>query len=473
MFASPKLPLLVGLRSVCNEILRYKTSMENPLCQYILKKKIREAASTQVIKVFIAQNGGHPHDRRFLLFKIDHDIRYHPYCDDFGPMNMECTVRFIEKLDAEMVACARASCRQLVLSVDRGQRRLTNALMLLGCYLILKQDMTPDQVADRFSTILPEQLEDFRDATHLPADFGLTLRDCWGGVYRGKECGWIARPAHADSPLWGAIDIEEYAHYDNPCNADLHQLVPGRLIAFRGPHDLGGALYADDAASGIRRFSPAFYADVLSELGVSDVVQLNEEEYDAQAFAAAGIRHHRLVFEDCTEPPGPLVAAFLAIVGAARGAVAVHCKAGLGRTGTLIAVWMMKAHGFTARTAMGWLRVMRPGSVIGRQQHFLCLVQRIRDAQAAARRTGLALPRAASSPSLRGGSNGPPAQLPIGRDTSSTRTPCKNRESARISAIFINSDGCSCNGPMSIQRSAPLPMRRGAAAPYLRWSLRT
>ena len=32
----------------------------------------------------------------------------------------------------------------------------------------------------------------------------------------------------------------------------------------------------------------------------------------------------------------------------------------------------MKHHGFTAREAMGWLRIVRPGSVIGEQQHFLC-----------------------------------------------------------------------------------------------------
>ena len=57
-------------------------------------------------------------------------------------MNMECTIRFIEQLEDEMAACARISCRQLVLSVDHGQRQLTNALMLLGCYLILKQDFT-------------------------------------------------------------------------------------------------------------------------------------------------------------------------------------------------------------------------------------------------------------------------------------------------------------------------------------------
>jgi hypothetical protein len=33
---------------------------------------------------------------------------------------------------------------------------------------------------------------------------------------------------------------------------------------------------------------------------------------------------------------------------------------------------MMKHHGFTAREAMGWLRIVRPGSVIGEQQEFLC-----------------------------------------------------------------------------------------------------
>ena len=138
------------------------------------------------------------------------------------------------------------------------------------------------------------------------------------------------------------------------------------------------------------------------------MMRFNEEEYDARAFKAAGIRHHALAFEDCTEPPGPLVARFFAVVGGARGAVAVHCKAGLGRTGTLIALWMMRAHGFTARAAMGWLRVMRPGSVIGQQQGFLCRVQRIHEERAAARRAGLALPRAASSPSAYGAMRPPP-----------------------------------------------------------------
>ena len=51
--------------------------------------------------------------------------------------------------------------------------------------------------------------------------------------------------------------------------------------------------------------------------------------------------------------------------------MAVHCLAGLGRTGTLIALYLMKHLGFTANEAMGWIRICRPGSIIGPQQQFL------------------------------------------------------------------------------------------------------
>ena len=121
-----------------------------------------------------------------------------------------------------------------------------------------------------------------------------------------------------------------------------------------------------------RNFSPEHYADILRQFGVQAVVRLNSPHYDKERFLAAGIAVADLRFDDCTCPPVHVVAKFLALAESLPGALAVHCKAGLGRTGTLIALYMMKHHGFTARAAMGWLRVVRPGSVIGPQQAFLC-----------------------------------------------------------------------------------------------------
>jgi hypothetical protein len=82
------------------------------------------------------------------------------------------------------------------------------------------------------------------------------------------------------------------------------------------------------------------------------------------------------------------ILAFLDAVARADGAVAVHCREGLGRTGTLAAAHLMVAHGFSAREAMGWVRIMRPGSIVGEQQRFLCrlgdaLAERARDVPAA------------------------------------------------------------------------------------------
>lgn len=85
----------------------------------------------------------------------------------------------------------------------------------------------------------------------------------------------------------------------------------------------------------------------------------------------AGFDHHDLFFIDCSTPSDAIVEKFLKAAELTEGALAVHCLAGLGRTGTLIALWLMKHLDFTANEAIAWLRIVRPGSVIGPQQQYL------------------------------------------------------------------------------------------------------
>jgi len=88
-------------------------------------------------------------------------------------------------------------------------------------------------------------------------------------------------------------------------------------------------------------------------------------------FVRNNVNHTDLQFIDGSTPPDSIVKKFLEVSEAERGALAIHCKAGLGRTGTLIGIYAMKHFQFPAAYFIGWIRMARPGSILGPQQHYL------------------------------------------------------------------------------------------------------
>jgi atypical dual specificity phosphatase len=80
----------------------------------------------------------------------------------------------------------------------------------------------------------------------------------------------------------------------------------------------------------------------------------------------AGLMGVHLPVEDMTAPtPEQLAAAVGAIQRAAAAGLgaAVHCAAGLGRTGTVLACYFVATRGESAGAAVERVRSLRPGSV--------------------------------------------------------------------------------------------------------------
>lgn len=152
----------------------------------------------------------------------------------------------------------------------------------------------------------------------------------------------------------------------------MNWIIRGKILAFAGPQNRRQL-----QREGYYTLTPESYIPYFQQNKVGLVVRLNKRVYDEERFREAGIEHFEKYYLDGSCPPmhilQEIVAAFES-VPKTRG-FAVHCKAGLGRTGTCIGAYMMKHYKFTAAEAIGWMRICRPGMVIGPQQHFLQDIQ--------------------------------------------------------------------------------------------------
>lgn len=223
----------------------------------------------------------------------------------------------------------------------------------------------------------------FRDAGYSQADYSLTIQDIVYGVWKAKEEGLVGLKE---------FSLEEYEKYERVDMGDFNWVSPD-FLAFASPQHQpthifqpSEALYSQlpRSVSAVKRDPslPTPFKNVLThfaERGIGLVVRLNSELYSPSYFTALGIKHLDMIFDDGTCPPLNLVKKFINLahqmINEKGKGIAVHCKAGLGRTGCLIGAYLIYRYGFTANEVIAFMRFMRPGMVVGPQQHWLHLNQ--------------------------------------------------------------------------------------------------
>lgn len=310
-------------------------------------------------KIYLVVSDEKPEDNEdFVYFTIEDSLPYNNFNLDFGPLHAGHLYRFAVALHKILNEPKNKNkCVGFYSSNDSRQR--TNAACILCCYMVLVQNWAPHQVLLPISQIDPPFMP-FRDAGYSHSDFEITIQDVVYGVWRAKERNLLDMRN---------FNLEEYEQYERVDQGDLN-ILANDFIPFASPKQSRPGAPLNEPFKKVIEF--------FKSKNVNLVVRLNSHLYDKREFTKQNIQHIDMIFEDGTCPTMEFVQKF---IGAAEtiiskgGKVAVHCKAGLGRTGCLIGAYLIYTHGFTANECIAYMRMIRPGMVVGPQQHWLYLHQ--------------------------------------------------------------------------------------------------
>ena len=106
--------------------------------------------------------------------------------------------------------------------------------------------------------------------------------------------------------------------------------------------------------------------EALRDVGVTLLVTAMGTPAPTEELEAVGVAGYHVAIRDFAPPTPGQIDDFVARTSSEierGGAVGVHCFAGMGRTGTLLATYLVATAGLDGQAAIDRIRAMRPGSI--------------------------------------------------------------------------------------------------------------
>ncbi|XP_055283694.1 dual specificity protein phosphatase CDC14B [Moschus berezovskii] len=355
-------------------------------------------------------------------FSIDNELEYENFYADFGPLNLAMVYRYCCKINKKLKSITMMR-KKIIHFTGPDQRKQANAAFLVGCYM--------HYLLHKVSTKMLE--------SGLRAAKGVVVAELPSPKYKFIEFHWRLgylwiRGSCIHGPLTTSNTNRLIPCVDNTtissCSKKAWPVLLSRFfLTLKMKVSLGNSMRSspstlrsclDDKVQNIKctdasnedyfhidtsimvRERPAFMLRRCRLQVVHQSSQIKKPELNRaltaqrllfNAFGPIYIRRRSTLYNvrgfnvqmsTGMAVPSPWAQggspAPVAMAGAAWPAetmqeALLYARTGLGRTGTLIACYIMKHYRMTATETIAWVRICRPGSVIGPQQQFLMMKQ--------------------------------------------------------------------------------------------------